>query len=144
MDISSMLENVVSLTIVAGFAWAILRYLIKGEMQASREALHEELHKRSEEAVKFNAVLDRLERSIDKLSGVIERMDDRQRKLEGEFGKLEQAVKALHGRVDDTEKSIKTFARFCYETHKKDSLDCTPVIDVMNGIGGRGSHEDNA
>jgi len=111
MSLDDMVSLTVILTFLGGlFSYTVLRPLNKAIQELRSLVLH---------------IQDRLDEDREEWHKLRERM-----------AVAEQSLKRLHERLDSIEKLVGKFAHFCYETHKKDNLDCTDVIDVMSGCGG--------
>ena len=120
MEASSLLEIGVSITIIIGAAWGLLRFLISNEVRPRAEA-----------EKRLADMLNRLEKSIDKLSVIVDKVGDRQQETERRLAVAEQSLKRAHKRIDEMREDISKFAHFCLKTHEKDGLDITPVEDVI-------------
>lgn len=109
MDISFILNNAVSISVLLGAIWGILHYIISN---FTRPLISE---------------MNRLSTSITEFATTLKLMDERQHDEERRLVIAEQTVKRLHERLDETNKRVGNV-----EDHvSKHDLECDVIINKM-------------
>ena len=109
MDISFILNNAVSISVLLGAIWGILHYIISN---FTKPLISE---------------MSRLSASITEFATTLKLMDERQHDEERRLVIAEQTVKRLHERLDETNKRVGNV-----EDHvSKHDLECDVIINKM-------------
>ena len=109
MDIDALLSTAVSITIVAGFLWGILHYIIRKEMSTLVAA-----------NASLQVSIQGLDKSITKMTVMAEQTQAAQHDMDKRLAVHENKVKALRERMDDFDHRLIDFCRFCSHEHKGD------------------------
>jgi hypothetical protein len=109
MDMDALLSMIVSITVVAGFLWSIVHYVIKKEMGTLVAA-----------NANLQASIHGLDKSIAKMTIIAEQTQAVQHDMDKRLAVHESKVTALHERMDDFDHRLIDFCRFCNHEHKGD------------------------
>lgn len=109
MDMDAFLSTIVSITIVAGFLWSIVHYVIKKEMGTLVAA-----------NANLQASIQVVDKSISKMTLIVEQTQTIQHEMDKKLAVHENRVNALHERMDDFDHRLIDFCRFCSHEHKGD------------------------
>ena len=109
MDIDALLSTAVSITIVAGFLWGILHYIIRKEMSTLVAA-----------NASLQVSIQGLDKSITKMTVMAEQTQAAQHDMDKRLAVHENKVKALRERMDDFDHRLIDFCRFRSHEHKGD------------------------
>lgn len=109
MGIDALLSTAVSITIIAGFLWGILHYIIRKEMSTLAAA-----------NTSLQVSIQGLDKSIAKMTIIAEQTQAAQHDMDKRLAVHESKVTALHERMDDFDHRLIDFCRFCNHEHKGD------------------------